>query len=220
MRRRIFLSSAAVTGLGLAAGAEAQTQGAGQADAVVVDWLGGTAPALATGASFDVPWPHGRYPRDQAFTLAANDGKPLPLQSWPLAWWPDGSLKWTGFASLVDGGVAGPFRLTPGNSAAPAGAPSMRVVESAGGIDLDTGQLQCRIPRQGADLIDSVTVDGRVVARRGRLVCTLEDRSETDTIRLLHFESTVRNAAVEQSGPVRAVVRIEGVHKAAKGDWE
>jgi len=36
-------------------------------------------------------------PKDQAFALATADGKALPLQTWSLAYWPDGSLKWSGF---------------------------------------------------------------------------------------------------------------------------
>jgi YetA-like protein len=65
-----------------------------------------------------------------------------------------------------------------------------------------------------------VKVEGREVAHRGRLVCTLEDRSTPDVVRLLHFERSVQSVTVEQGGPVRAVVRIEGVHKALAGNRE
>jgi hypothetical protein len=51
----------------------------------------------------------------------------------------------------------------------------------------------------------------------------LEDRSQWEasrTIRFEDFSSAVKKVTVEQSGPVRAVVRIEGVHKAEKGARE
>ncbi|HUI57872.1 MAG TPA: hypothetical protein VLY04_23005 [Bryobacteraceae bacterium] len=221
MRRRTFLSSAAVTGFGLASSAkEAASQTAEETGEVLVDWLGGKPPAVATGISWGVPWTRGTYPKDQRFALTDSGGKVLPLQSWPLAWWPDGSLKWSGFAAVVDAGAAGPFRLAPGNSGVPTDAPAVRVRESADGIDIDTGNMQCRIPLQGAALIDSITIGGRIVARQGRLLCTLEDGSQADTVRFENFGSAVRKATVEQSGPVRAVVRIEGVHKAEKGSRE
>jgi len=174
---------------------------------------------VATGISWGVPWTRGAYRKDQRFTLTGSGGSVLPLQSWPLAWWPDGSLKWSGFASVVDTGAAGPFRLVPGSSGVPV-APAVRVREGADGIDIDTGSMQCRIPLQGAAVIDSIAVSGRVVARQGRLLCRLEDRSETDVLRFENFGSVVRKATVEQSGPVRAVVKIEGVHKAEKASRE
>src|SRR4051812_31220832 len=75
------------------------------ADAVPaqVRWLDKDAPALAQGLSWGVPWAKGTVSKDQTFTLKSADGKVLPVQSWPLAYWQDGSIKWTGFAT-----VAGP----------------------------------------------------------------------------------------------------------------
>jgi len=72
-------------------------------DPVTVGWLGGSPPPVDCGVSWGVPWPRGTVRKDQTFTLTTADGEPLPLQNWPLAYWPDGSMKWTGFAT-----VAGP----------------------------------------------------------------------------------------------------------------
>jgi hypothetical protein len=83
--------------------------------AVTVGWLGGAGPAIETGVSFGVPWARGTVGRTQTFALTANDGKALPLQSWPLAYWPDGSIKFTGFVTVAL--AAGPFRLAPGTPA-------------------------------------------------------------------------------------------------------
>lgn len=174
---------------------------------VSVDWLGGSAPATETGVSWGVPWPRGTVRKDQTFTLTAADGKPLPLQSWPLAYWPDGSLKFAGFATVA--GTPGPFRLSPGT---PTAAAALKVAESTDAIEIDNGRFQCRIPRQGANLIDSITMEGRGVARQGRLVCTLDNGGA--------FTSAIRKVTVEQTGPVRATVKIEGVHKADSGSRE
>jgi hypothetical protein len=207
-------------GLAARSAAESLEQAAGRDGDVLVHWLGGTPPLAGTGASWGVPWPRGLYGKDQTFTMTASDGKPLPLQTWPLAYWPDGSLKWSGFACVAEAGAAGPFRLAPGSSVAIPGAPAVRVEEAAAAIVIDTGKLECRIPRQGAALIDSMTVDGRVVARQGRLVSTLEDRFEPEAVRLRHFVSRICEVTAEQTGPVRAVIRIDGVHKAEEGARE
>ena len=190
---------------------------------VAVGWLGGAGPALDSGVSWGVPWARGTVRKEQTFTLAAADGKALPLESWPLAYWPDGSLKWSGFATVAPARAGGPFRLTPGASPATAGAALVAVKQSPEAIDIDTGVLQCRIPRQGAFLIESMTREGRVVARQGRLVCTVADRPELDgggTLRVESFSSRIKTVTAEQTGPVRAVVKIEGVHKADEGGRE
>ncbi|MGO9260997.1 MAG: Tat pathway signal sequence domain protein [Bryobacteraceae bacterium] len=222
MRRRTFLSTSAVTGLELAARrvAAAQSSPAGQSGPVSVGWLGGTSPLAEGGISWGVPWARGAVRKDQSFTLTGTDGKALPLQAWPLAYWPDGSLKWSGFATVASAGAAGPFRVAPGPSGGTVGGTAVTVRQSANAIDIDTGRLQCRLPRQGPALIDSMTIEGRVVARQGRLVCTLEDHSDPDLVRLEHFGSTIKQVTAEQTGPVRAVVKIEGAHKAEKGNRE
>src|SRR5262245_19251446 len=60
-----------------------------------IQWLGQTPAPAATGVSWGVPWAKGVVPKDQKFALTAPDGRTLPLQTWPLAYWPDGSLKWS-----------------------------------------------------------------------------------------------------------------------------
>jgi hypothetical protein len=157
----------------------------------------------------------------QQFSLTAADGKELPLQSWTLAYWPDGSIKWTGFATVAGPGNAGEFRISTGQPAAPASA--LRVADNAGAIDIDTGRLKCRVGHQGAALIQSMTIDGREVAGNGRLLCSLEDRSQVASARSVRYQdfvSEIKKTTVEQSGPVRATVKIEGVHKAADGSRE
>jgi len=190
-----------------AAAFEPQAAAPTAAGTVAIDWLGGQAPALAGGVSWGVPWPRGTVRTGQTFALLAGDGKPLPLQSWPLAYWPDGSIKFTGFASVAGG--AGPFQLAPGN---PSGAASLKVTETPAAIAIDTGTLRCRISRTGANLIDSLTMDGREVARQAKLVCTLEGGAS--------FTGSIHKTTVEQSGPVRAVVKLEGMHKQDNGTRE
>ena len=182
--------------------------------AVTIKWLGDAAPGVETGVSWGVPWARGTLDRAQTFSLTANDGKSLPLQTWPLAYWPDGSVKFTAFATVT--GASGPFRLAPGT---PATGPAVTVTQGAQAIDIDTGPLQCRIPKQGPAFLDTLTLDGRIVARDARLVCTLEDRSTPGVLRSAEFTSSIGKVTVEQTGPVRAVVKIEGVHKNDARQW-
>jgi hypothetical protein len=194
-----------------------QSAAAQTSNTVSLDWLGGAKPGAPTGVSWGVPWPRGTVRKDQAFRLTAPNNQTLPLQTWPLAYWPDGSLKWSGFTTVT--GAPGPFQLARVATAARATSP-LTVTDSPTALEIDTGKLKCRVPKQGAAFIESMTVDGRIVARAARLICTLEDRSQPRTVRLDDFTGTIRSVTAEQTGPIRATIKIEGVHKAAAGPRE
>jgi hypothetical protein len=207
------------SGLGLVLLFSAALRAADPPQVVLLDWLGGAAPATQQGVSWGVPWPKGALKPNRVFSLSSADGRQLPVQSWPLAYWPDGSLKWSGFAAVAGPQAAGPFKLAPGGTKE--GANAVRLKESSAAVEIDTGRLQCRIPRQGAFLIESMTIDGLVVARQGRLICVLQNGPDGDADNAPQREkyvSSVKKVTVEQSGPVRAVVKIEGMHKSEKGE--
>jgi len=63
---------------------------------IALSWLGGNPPSLSAGVSWGVPLPEGRLMPTAGFSLKDSRGQALPVQSWPLAYWPDGSLKWDG----------------------------------------------------------------------------------------------------------------------------
>jgi hypothetical protein len=183
---------------------------------VPIKWLDPTPPPIAQGISWGVPWPRGAVKKDQSFTLLDAGGKSLPLQLWPLAYWPDGSIKWTGLATVAGPDIAGPLQLSPVATSQPSRAESVSVQETAQTILIDTGYLQCRISRQGEFLFDSMTIGGREVAHNARLECLLQKGPEVDAANpppREDFTSNVTHVTVEQSGPVRAVVKIEGMHK-------
>lgn len=153
-------------------------------------------------------------PRDATFSLIDANGRTLPVQSWPLAWWPDGSLKWSGLATVVESGATGPFTLSTATAAQPAGA--LTVTNEADAIVVNTGALVCSMPRSGGNLVTSLSVAGREIARAGRLVGILQQGPATnpeDAPLRAKFSSLVKQVTVEQAGPVRAVVRFEGVHR-------
>src|SRR5947208_2754050 len=90
---------------------QAQSQPAQTATSTDLSWLDGAAPGQAVGTTWGVPWPRGAVRREQTFALTAG-GQSLPLQSWPLAYWPDGTIKFTGFAAVTN--APAPLRLAPG----------------------------------------------------------------------------------------------------------
>ncbi|WP_195763478.1 exo-rhamnogalacturonan lyase family protein [Duganella guangzhouensis] len=144
----VALSDGAVAGntaSGVASGASAASDASDAAGLLpgetLLQWLDG-APESFQGATWGVPWPQGRVPADAQFALrplaaTARDG--AAVQSWPLAYWPDGSLKWSAHAlapqlagaaaastardgsSLLASSVTGAVATAPGGIGAAAG---------------------------------------------------------------------------------------------------
>jgi hypothetical protein len=189
---------------------------------VTINWLDGAAPATPAGVTFGVPWPQGAVKKEQAFSLKNADGKSLPLQTWPLAYWADGTIKWSAFAAAAGTDAGNSLTLAPG-ATADANSPKITVRQSEMRIDIDTGKLQCRIVKWGGGLIESMSVDGREVARDGRLVCVVQNGADggiAEVAPRTEFRDSVQKVTLEQQGPVRAVVKIEGVHQAVTGTRE
>jgi hypothetical protein len=192
------------------------------AQPVELNWLAGSPPSIISGASWGVPFSKGAVPKNQAFRLTAADGRAMRLQTWPLAYWPDGSLKWIGLATVAQARDAGPLKLEPVAAASvPAGVPVVRVRETTDAIEVDTGAVKCRLPKNGPVFLESLEVEGRVVARGGRLVAILQNGPDTDALSAPgrdKFVTQVDEVRIEQSGPIRAVVRVKGVHRKDGGD--
>ena len=187
---------------------------------VPINWLDKTPPPTTTPVSWGVPWPQGTVKKTQAFTLKTADGTALPLQTWPMAYWPDGTLKWSGFATYAGPTATGGLTLAPATTA-PAIGPTLHVAQTPTAITIDTGAVQCRIPTTGEFLIDSLTINGKVVASKGHLEGIVqnapEDDDATQPAARQTFVSDIKSVTVEQSGPLRAVVKISGMHKYTDG---
>ncbi|MFT7723223.1 MAG: Tat pathway signal sequence domain protein [Roseateles sp.] len=228
-RRRFFKTAtlpvgglAGLAALGpAAAAAPAPEPASPPADPAALRWLDGTPPALMLGATLGLPWPRGQHRPGQAFHALDTQGRPLPLQTWPLATWPDGSLKWTAhaFPAGADLGAAPAVRAGPG--AAAAGA-RVSVQELADAVVIDTGVIRVRLPRQGAQLIRGIERDGRELLGGCTLVAQADDRPDAlqGPVTQTAFESRITRLTVEQAGPVRAVVKVDGTHRSAAGrEW-
>ncbi len=186
---------------------------------VELTWLHAYSQLQPSGVSWGVPWPRGAVKKNQAFTLTAANGEILPLQSWPMAYWPDGSLKWSGFATVA-GAEMKAFKLGFGKAAPKAKAAGLQVRETVQAISINTGALQCLVPKSGNLLLDSLLVDGRMVGGKGRLECVLQqgpDGEVYESPARERYRSKVNTVTLEQSGPVRAVVRVQGVMQSEKG---
>jgi hypothetical protein len=189
---------------------------------VDLHWLDGTPPPVARGVSWGVPWPEGAIAKNTTFGLTGENGSNVPIQTWPLAYWPDGSIKWTAVSAEIGPEAGNTLKLLPDGTSAEFLSPIV-VNDETDAIEITSGQSTWRIGKSGPNLVESISRGGTAVARAGRLVGEVEDRSDWDAnhvLRVKSFVSEVASAVVEQSGPVRVVVKVEGKHKFTSGDRE
>jgi len=76
--------------------------------------------------------------------------------------------------------------------------------------------IKCKIARTGSSLIESIERDGKQIAKDGQLVVMRQDQPSTDAtpnVITEKFTGDIEKVTVEQSGPMRGVVKIEGKHK-------
>lgn len=186
-------------------------------------WLKDAAQVPA-GVTWGMPWKEGELLRDQRLSLRAEDGGEAPaLQSWPTAFWPDGSVKWTAHAAVFSAGAAQGYVVAKGNEGSLTPPVPLSVDVTEKDILVDTGVVSFHIPKKGSRIIDRMSRNGVVVCSGGTLVAIKEVASELTgvrTIREERYHSEIYEAKVEQAGPVRAVVKLTGRHRAVNGTGE
>ncbi len=218
-RRDFFRATARVTSvaaaLPLGGTARAAATPARPPDGAALGWLEG-APAFSAGTTFGVPWPRGAVRKDQQFVVDGASGD-VPAQSWPLAVWPDGSLKWTAHALGASVRPDTALRVRPGAPRARA-QQAVTVRRAAGGFVAGTGVVECSVPSRGPVLVTAIRRAGRDIARDVRLVALRDDQPEGSAHRS-EFVSEVEQVTLEQEGPVRSVIRLEGRHRDKTRAW-
>src|SRR5690625_3261884 len=119
---------------------------------VPLRWIDEETPAgLPAGATLGAPLPRGVVHDLTDLGVVDADGALVPAQLWPLATWPDGSVKWTGIALGATDTASSRYRLTHGTHRSP--DRGVRVTEASGAVEIDTGVLQVSVPRTGPVLV-------------------------------------------------------------------
>ncbi len=219
--RRTFLKTSAalvgtfpLAGSVLAKGFDEEIHDKGEAEPVKVTWLTKSMITYAA-ATCGVLWPRGKVNSKMFFEARDSKGGNVALQSWPLAFWPDGSLKWTGHAVTSQGED---LFITPVKKESV--VKGISIAESADHIVVDTGKIKCTIAKKGTVPITSILRGSTVIAKDGRLVMLLQDQPDTEESKALTRKTltgVTTTCMVEQNGPLRSVIKIMGNHKSEEG---
>jgi len=189
---------------------------------ITLKWVDSNPLSGKCGVSWGVPFASGTIKKNQLFNLVNEAGNTLPVQTWPTAYWPDGSIKWLGLATVTDSSDH-TLLLSLAKARPTLTKTGLQITNNQDLVKITTGKLSCVIKKNGNYLLDSLIINGRIVAGRGRLECVLQngpDGENFDSPVKEHYISKVNEVTVEQNGPVRAVVRVQGVMKAGVSQRE
>jgi len=163
-----------------------------------------------------VPFPKGVLGSTKNLRLLAPDGSEMPLQVRPLVRWPDHSLK----AVLLDTmapAMHGALTLEYGTDVRRSMAePRIQVADDAGAVTVATPSLKMRFDKRQSGLFTQVWVGGKLITqdnRPARVTVVDDDGREYDTL------GAPDRVVVEESGPLRAVVRLDGHHTSSEAKF-
>jgi YetA-like protein len=196
-----------------------------------LEWVG-ESPSSSTGITFAVPWAQGQSSANRSSVYCLDpSGHRLPSQCWNTAYWPDGSVKWTGHAlpalsqyptsisvDCIDSAYKEESALhsewtTP-----------IRVLPTSEIIRVDTGKIRVFFPKSGNSVIGRIENchSGKVVAENGHLVLRSQSSFSVDdevgsSTQVDALRGIISKAEIESEGQVRVVIRVEGKHQNVAG---
>lgn len=203
-----------------------------QSSSVKVKWLE-AAPDYLGGVTFGLPWPRGQHLANATTFTASGDTQ---LQSWVTAYWPDGSLKWTGHALGAIDFPADEYTITASNTGS---STSSQIKRQSSGIQVtnigdeivvDTGKVAAAFPKSGNVLVSWIKAGRKIVGENGRLILRSQSGTPDDDedgkptgIDFFTFTSKVSNVTVSENNSVRTLVTVSGLHSivgdGAHDDW-
>lgn len=173
-------------------------------------------PEHPAGITWGVPWKQGYLDRNESLNLIGKNEESIPMQSWPAAYWPDGSVKWTTHAASIDKIASENYFITKIKTAL--SKSKIIVNKKNNAIEINTGKLNCKFKNNGSSILDEIKKDGRIICTGGKLICIIEENKNDMGVKITReesFISEISNIVVEQKGPIRAVIKIEGKHKSS-----
>ena len=157
---------------------------------------------------FAVPFAREELAAPEGFRLL-DGGVAVPAQVNVTGRWPDGSVKWLFVRAIckLPGNAGKKMRFELGGGAPPAApADTVSVIRNAdGSLTVDTGRMRLRIPARGLWPVRDVRLDGKAIwdadpfrGFRADFGNVAHDSRELEV-----------ELAVEESGPLCAVVRVD-----------
>jgi hypothetical protein len=179
-------------------------QAASTETSIPLNWLDQQAPTQTQGITWGLPWQRGLVKKGSDFVVK-NGAIVLDSQAWPLAYWPDGSIKWTAHAIAAQKGLGNALSVSLGKNKSD--NQGLIIEENSDSILINTGKISCKINKKGSTLIESISQNGNLRASNGKLVLQVQNQAsdENGSLQTQTFEGNIEKISLEQKGSVRSV---------------
>ncbi len=153
-----------------------------------------------------VPFARGALVASAPLAVRDEAGTALPIQTRPLATWPDGSVRWMLIDTQVDLRPNQERRLRVEAGATEATATPLRVAAGEAQIAIDSGALRFAIPRDRFAIADGLRLAGVEAPVTGPITALLVAGERRG------LAQTPTEMRVLESGPLRARVELRGTY--------
>jgi hypothetical protein len=168
-------------------------------------WLSENGPHVPSdGCSFGMPWAQGMYRPGQAFVIEGDHGE-WPVDSREIAYWADGSLKWTAHSISGDIGYSKEYTI----KAAPANQPEagIRVQRDGTSVSVTSHQgLHLQFgPTGGSSLLERLESGQSTVCSGVTIIASIKGCEYTTRVKSVEIENqTFSRVVVKVTGAVEA----------------
>ncbi|MBQ8540923.1 MAG: hypothetical protein IJ435_05555 [Clostridia bacterium] len=169
------------------------------------DWLEGR--VRGGSVTFGVPHHKGEI-KDSNDLIIEQDGQAVLSQNKSVAYWEDGSVKWTAVSAVLN---ASDVWVKRGNAHQ---GERMAVVETAEGITVDNGCFEAVFHKSGQVLMKTDTFSVGLKA----IKTLVSNEGDITVKKSIPYYGEVSECAIEDTGAVKTVIRIKGTHK-SDGDF-
>ncbi|MDO4324835.1 MAG: hypothetical protein Q4E24_02175 [bacterium] len=176
-----------------------------------------------TSCTFSIPWDRGILYNEKSLIMQDPAGRRIETQSSVLAYWDDGSIKWTNHG-ISEASPAEYYEVS-----APCDAPAWAADKEAGMgvaykdfIQICNGIMRVKIPCAGKDIFQELYIGERLICQSAMLVSVKEYRStfkDTEQVQYEPFESKVISAVLEKNHAVKTVVKVTGKYRGRTKEW-
>lgn len=168
------------------------------------------------GTTWCIPWEKGKLNDSSNILITDNNGNLIPTQNWVLSYWSDGSIKCTAHAAVVSKEVGDEiYAHIAINESQTENSNVIKIFDENQYIDIDTGAIRCRINKCGNKIIEFIKAQGKEICSGIKNICITQKENSflgSRTIVEDELETEIISSVVEQSGPIRCVIKINGRH--------
>ncbi|SHN36209.1 hypothetical protein [Gracilibacillus kekensis] len=165
--------------------------------------------------TWGVPWKKGDLKDSSDVVLENDKDQQLEIQSKNLAFWPDGSVKWSKYSANIPYQSLKDLTLTIQNTPLEL-KKSTFITEESNGWQVRAGSLTCFIPKNGEDWIQHISIDQVKLIEKGTLILALEEQHQINggnwTRQKVGY-SKINDVSIEENGQLKSMIKLSGVHQ-------